>query len=67
MQSKDGKNFKNLKIQICSILTKGSTCRKKKYNEIFVDLNRASHDTSVEKKQRSNTNIYEVMFDLRTT
>ena len=33
---------------MCSILTKGSTCRKKK--EIFVELNRAGHDKSVEKK-----------------
>ena len=35
---------------MCSILTKGSTCRKNKKNEIFVDLNRAGHDRSVEKK-----------------
>ena len=34
---------------MCSILTKGSTCRKNKKNEIFVDLNRAGHDKSVEK------------------
>ena len=34
---------------MCSILTKGSTRRKIK-NEIFVDLNRAGHDRSVEKK-----------------
>ena len=34
---------------MCSILTKGSTCRKNK-NDIFVDLNRAGHDKSVEKK-----------------
>ena len=35
---------------MCSILAKGSTCRKNKKREIFVDLNRAGHDTSVEKK-----------------
>ena len=35
---------------MCSILTKGSTCRKNKKNEIVVDLNRAGHDKSVEKK-----------------
>ena len=35
---------------MCSILTKGSTCRKSKKIEIFVDLNRAGHDKSVEKK-----------------
>ena len=34
---------------MCSILTKGSTCRKNK-NEIFDDLNRAGHDKSVGKK-----------------
>ena len=34
----------------CSILTKGSTCRKNKKIEIFVDLNRTGHDKSVEKK-----------------
>ena len=32
---------------MCSILTKGSTCRKNKKNEIFVDLNRAGHNKSV--------------------
>ena len=37
-------------LLMCSILTKGSTCRKNKKNEIFVDLNRAGHDKSVEKK-----------------
>ena len=31
---------------MCSILT----CRKNKKNKIFVDLNRAGHDKSVEKK-----------------
>ena len=35
---------------MCSILTKGSTCRKNKKNEIFLDLNRAGHDKSVKKK-----------------
>ena len=35
---------------MCSILTKGSTCRKNKKKYIFVDLNRAGHDKSVEKK-----------------
>ena len=34
---------------MCSILTKGSTCRKNEKNEIFVALNRAGHDKSVEK------------------
>ena len=34
---------------MCSILTKGSTCRKNKTYEIFVDLNRAGHDKSDEK------------------
>ena len=34
---------------MCSILTKGSTCRKNKKIEISVDLNRAGHDKSVEK------------------
>ena len=34
---------------MCSILTKGSTCRKNKKNEIFLDLNRAGHDKSVKK------------------
>ena len=33
---------------MCSILTKGSTCRKKR--KIFIDLNRAGHNKSVEKK-----------------
>ena len=32
---------------LCSILTKGSTCRK---NKNFVDLSRAGHDKSVEEK-----------------
>ena len=32
---------------MCSILTKGSTCRKIQ-KKIFVDLNRAGHDKSVE-------------------
>ena len=32
---------------MCSILTKGSTCRKNKKIEIFHDLNRAGHDKSV--------------------
>ena len=35
---------------MCSILTKGSTCRKNKKIEIFLDLNRAGHDKSVKKK-----------------
>ena len=35
---------------MCSILTKGSTCRKNKKIEISVELNRAGHDKSVEKK-----------------
>ena len=35
---------------MCSILIKGSTCRKNKKIEIFVDLNRAGHDKSVEQK-----------------
>ena len=35
---------------MCSILTKGSTCRKNKKIEIFVDLNRAGHDKSVKKQ-----------------
>ena len=39
-----------LVAQKCSTLTKGSTCRKNKKIEIFVDLNRAGHDKSVEKK-----------------
>ena len=51
---------------MCSILTKGSTCRKNKKKYIFVDLNRAGHDKSVEKKI-SVLYIYEVMVDLRTT
>ena len=36
---------------MCSILIKGSTCRKNKKNEIFVlvDLDRAGHEKSVEK------------------
>ena len=33
---------------MCSILTKGSGCRKK-HIEICVDLNRAGHDKSVKK------------------
>ena len=33
-----------------TILTKGSTCRKNKKIEIFLDLNRAGHDKSVKKK-----------------
>ena len=37
-------------VYMCSILTKGSICRKNKKNKIFVDLNRAGHDKSVEKK-----------------
>ena len=37
-------------VYMCSILTKGSTCRKNKKNEIFVDLSRAGHDKFVEKK-----------------
>ena len=32
-------------VYMCSILTKGSGCRKK--IEIFVDLNRTGHDKSV--------------------
>ena len=35
---------------MCSILTKGSTCRKNKKIEIFLDFNRAGHDKSVKKK-----------------
>ena len=35
---------------MCSILTKGSTCRKNKKNEIFVELSRVGHDKSIEKK-----------------
>ena len=35
---------------MCSILTKGSTCRKNKKNEMFVDLNRSGHNKSFEKK-----------------
>ena len=35
---------------MCSILTKGSTCRKNKKIEIFVDLNGAGHDKSVKKE-----------------
>ena len=35
---------------MCSILTKGSTCRKNTKNEIFLDLNRTGHDKSVKKK-----------------
>ena len=46
---------------MCSILTKGSTCRKTKKIEIFVDFSRAGHDKSVEKKKIS------VMVDLRIT
>ena len=34
---------------MCSILTKGSTCRKNKKID-FLDLNRAGHDKSVKKK-----------------
>ena len=35
----------DVKCYLCSILTKGFTCRKNKKNEIFVDLNnRACHD-----------------------
>ena len=41
--------MRGIQLYMCSILTKGSTCRKKK-EEIFVDLNRAGHDKSVEKK-----------------
>ena len=36
-----------LKRYMCSILTKGSTCRKNKKNDIFLDLNRAGHDKYV--------------------
>ena len=35
---------------MCSIFTKGSACHKNKKIEIFVDLNRAGHNKSVEKK-----------------
>ena len=35
---------------VASILTKGSTCRKNKKIEIFLDLDRAGHDKSVKKK-----------------
>ena len=35
---------------MCSILTKGSTCRKNLKKIDFVDLNRAGHDKSVEKE-----------------
>ena len=34
---------------MCSILTKGSGCRKNKKIEIIVDLHRAGHDKSVKK------------------
>ena len=43
----------NLRIStcyMCSILTKGSTCRKNKKIEIFVDFSGASHDKSVEEE-----------------
>ena len=36
-------------VYMCSILTKGSTCRKNKNKIDFVDLNREGHDKSVEK------------------
>ena len=42
---------------MCSILTKGSTCRKKK-EEIFVELNRAGHDKFVEKKISALAQIF---------
>ena len=35
---------------MCSILTKGSTCRKNKKLRFFLALNRAGHDKSVKKK-----------------
>ena len=42
--------FSSQILNMCSILTKGSTCRKNKKNEIVVDPNRAGHDKSIEKK-----------------
>ena len=51
---------------MCSILTKGSTCRKNK-NKNFLLILIEQGMTNLLKKKRSSTNIYEVMVDLRTT
>ena len=49
---------------MCSILTKGSTCCKNKKIEIFVDLNRAGHDKSVEKKIRVLAQIFTKLWSI---
>ena len=52
---------------MCSILTKGSTCRKNKKLRFLLILIEQVMTKLLEKKWPSSTNIYEVMVDLRTT
>ena len=53
---------------MCSILTKGSTCRRKKNKMRFLLIWIEQVMTNLLKKNlRSSTNIYEVMVELQTT
>ena len=52
---------------MCSILTKGSKCRKNKKLRFFLILIEQVMTNLFKKNQRSSTNIYEVMVDLRIT
>ena len=49
---------------MCSILTKGSTCRKNKKLRFLLILIEQVMTNLLKKNQSSSTNIYEVVVDL---
>ena len=52
---------------MCSILTKGPTCRKNKKLRFLLIFIEQVMTNLLKKNYRSSTNISEVMVDLRTT